>query len=154
MVFEAVCWCYQIWLYQQARPGLTDEKNQPVLKTKELDELQRHYTQKKGYNVIALRSTNVIVGKYARQIFLLDIISVNLFPTKCHSEKKNFSRMPDMEVCLAKLKVILKCVELSGKTLPSFQPSSGTLMLPEGTLVRLWKTTPRRKDFWLNPREC
>ena len=65
----------------------------------------------------------MIDGTCTRQTKLLNSICMNLFPTKCLSKKKDFRRIPNLEVYLNMFNMSLKYPRISEKLLPTFHPS-------------------------------
>ena len=145
-------WCYVLlfsfFSMSTTRPSLTLEGIQRSVRKRELTKYENRIYNKKA--ITSLGCTNAISGNYARQISILSSICVIIFPTKFPSEKKDFWNLFKMEVCFVIINPSLKYKRTSGKVMPFFQQSSRAVVLPEMTLVRLWKKTLRKKDFCLN----
>ena len=101
----------------------------------------------------SFRCTNVTGGKNTSQIDLLNNIGMNFSATKYLSGEEKFWEIPKLETYLVTFNVILKYPRVSGKLLPTFDPSSILKIMVEMTSARLWKNMSRRKDFWLNLEE-
>ena len=82
--------------------------------------------------------------------------SARISPLQKASERRNTfgKKISILVVYLIKFNVILKYLRISENLLPTFQPSSRTIMLVEMTLVRFWKKVPKKKDFWLSLEKC
>ena len=96
IAFEAMGCYYHFRSWQETRTSLTEEKFRRGIKKRELDELRKQYIQERF--IASLRCRNLFGGTCTRQKNLLNSICLNIFPTKNHSEKKDFWRISNHEI--------------------------------------------------------